>query len=114
MLFLIDINQVMLISDADADFDWSLDALRLVQNQLILIDHGTDAAPQGSQILPTKYWLRRFWKGLKKVLIKYEKHPPTHIHAKNVWCCGEGYFGQNKIAEKERKSRQNVNRDKSA
>ena len=55
MLFLIDINQVMLISDADADFDWSLDALRLVQNQLILIDHGTDAAPQGSQILPTKY-----------------------------------------------------------
>ena len=46
MLFLIDINQVMLISDADADFDWSLDALRLVQNQLILIDHGTDAAPK--------------------------------------------------------------------
>ena len=78
MLFLIDINQVMLISDADADFDWSLDALRLVQNQLILIDHGTDAAPQGSQILPTKYWLRRFWKGLKKVLIKYENHLPTH------------------------------------
>ena len=76
MLFLIDINQVMLISDADADFDWSLDALRLVQNQLILIDHGTDAAPQGSQILPKKYWLRRFWEGLKKVLIKYETHPP--------------------------------------
>lgn len=49
MLFLIDINQVMLItviSDADADFDWSQDALRLVQNQLILIDHGTDAAPK--------------------------------------------------------------------
>ena len=36
------------------------------------------------------------------------------IHAKNVWCCGEGYFGQKKIAEKVRKSRQNVNRDKSA
>ena len=65
MLFLIDINQVMLISDADADFDWSLDALRLVQNQLILIDHGTDAAPQGSQILPKKYWLRRLG-GIKK------------------------------------------------
>ena len=75
MLFLIDINQVMLISDADADFDWSLDALRLVQNQLILIDHGTDAAPQGSQILPKKYWLQRFWEGLKKVLMKYETHP---------------------------------------
>ena len=77
MLFLIDINQVMLISDADADFDWSLDALRLVQNQLILIDHGTDAAPQGSQILPKKYWLRRFWKGLKKGFDKVRK-PPTH------------------------------------
>ena len=76
MLFLIDINQVMLISDADADFDWSLDALRLVQNQLILIDHGTDAAPQGSQILPKKYWLRRFWEGLKKVLIKTHPSPP--------------------------------------
>ena len=36
------------------------------------------------------------------------------IHAKNVWCCGEGYFGQNKFAEKVRKSRQNVDRDKSA
>ena len=36
------------------------------------------------------------------------------IHAKNVWCYGEGYFGQKKIAEKVRKSRQNVNRDKSA
>ena len=36
------------------------------------------------------------------------------IHAKNVWCCGEGYFGQKKIAEKVQKSRQNVNRDKSA
>ena len=36
------------------------------------------------------------------------------IHAKNVWCCGEGYFGQKKIAEKVRKSQQNVNRDKSA
>ena len=28
------------------------------------------------------------------------------IHAKNVWCCGEGYIGQKKIAEKVRKSRQ--------
>ena len=36
------------------------------------------------------------------------------IHAKNVWCGGKGYFGQKKIAEKVRKSRQNVNRDKSA
>ena len=36
------------------------------------------------------------------------------IYAKNVWCCGEGYFCQKKIAEKVRKSRQNVNRDKSA
>ena len=36
------------------------------------------------------------------------------IHGKNVWCCGDGYFGQKKIAEKVRKSRQNVNRDKSA
>ena len=36
------------------------------------------------------------------------------IHAKNVWCCGEGYFGQKQIAERVRKSRQNVNRDKSA
>ena len=33
---------------------------------------------------------------------------------KNVWCGGEGYFGPKKIAEKGRKSRQNVNRDKSA
>ena len=33
---------------------------------------------------------------------------------KMMWCCGEGYFGQKKIAEKVRKSRQNVNRDKSA
>ena len=42
--------------------------------------------------------------------------PTMHysIHAKNVWCCGEGYFGQTKFAEKVRKSRQNVNRDKSA
>ena len=37
-----------------------------------------------------------------------------NIHTKNVWCCGEGYFGQNKFAEKVRKSRQNVDRDKSA
>ena len=37
-----------------------------------------------------------------------------YIHAKNVWCCGDGYFGQKKFAEKVRKSRQNVNRDKSA
>ena len=36
------------------------------------------------------------------------------IHAKNVWYYGEGYFGQKKIAEKVRKSRHNVNRDKSA
>ena len=36
------------------------------------------------------------------------------IHAKNVWCCGEGYFGQKKIVEKVRKSRHNVNRDKRA
>ena len=34
------------------------------------------------------------------------------IHAKNVWCCGEGYFGKKKIAGKVRKSRQNVNREK--
>ena len=34
------------------------------------------------------------------------------IHAKNVWCCREGYFGQKKIAEKVRKSRQKcVNRE---
>ena len=39
---------------------------------------------------------------------------PLSIHAKNVWCCGEGYFGPKIIAEKVRKSRQNVNRDKSA
>ena len=38
----------------------------------------------------------------------------TGIHAKNVWCCGGGYFGLKKFAEKLRKSRQNVNRDKSA
>ena len=37
-----------------------------------------------------------------------------NIHAKNVWCCGDGYFGQKKFAEKVRKLRQNVNRDKSA
>ena len=37
----------------------------------------------------------------------------SFIHAKNVWCCGEGYFGQNKFAGKVRKSRQNVDRDKS-
>ena len=36
------------------------------------------------------------------------------IHAKNVWWCGEGYFGKKKFAEKVRKSRQNVNRNKSA
>ena len=30
------------------------------------------------------------------------------IHAKNVWCCGEGYFGQKKLRKK------CVNRDKSA
>ena len=70
MLFLIDINQVMLISDADADFDWSLDALRLVQNQLILIDHGTTAAPK-----VRKSYQRNIdsdaWEGLKKVLITY-------------------------------------------
>ena len=77
MLFLIDINQVMLISDADADFDWSLDALRLVQNQLILIDHGTDAAPQGSQILPKKYWLRRLG-GIKKGFDNIRAPPPPH------------------------------------
>ena len=34
------------------------------------------------------------------------------IHAKNVWCCGEGYFGQKKFTEKVRKSRQKcVNRE---
>ena len=38
----------------------------------------------------------------------------TIIHAKKVWCCGEGYFGQKKFAQKVRKLRQNVNRDKSA
>ena len=42
----------------------------------------------------------------------WKQVPP--IHAKNVWCCGEGYFGQKKKAEKVCKSRQNVNRDKSA
>ena len=76
MLFLIDINQVMLISDADADFDWSLDALRLVQNQLILIDHGTDAAPKVRKSYQRNIDSDGFWEGLKKVLIKYETHPP--------------------------------------
>ena len=36
------------------------------------------------------------------------------IHENNAFCCGDGYFGQKKIAEKVRKLRQNVNRDKSA
>ena len=36
------------------------------------------------------------------------------IHPKKDFCCGDGYFGQKEFAEKVRKSRQNVNRDKSA
>ena len=36
------------------------------------------------------------------------------IHPKKDFCCGDGHFGQKKFAEKVRKSRQNVNRDKSA
>ena len=36
------------------------------------------------------------------------------IHEKKDFCGGDGYFGQKKLAEKVRKSRQNVNRDKSA
>ena len=36
------------------------------------------------------------------------------IHGKKDFCGGDGYFGQKKLAEKVRKSRQNVNRDKSA
>ena len=36
------------------------------------------------------------------------------IHPKRDFCCGDGYFSQKKFAEKVRKSRQNVNRDKSA
>ena len=31
---------------------------------------------------------------------------PTGIHAKNVWCCGDGYFGQKNLRKK------CVNRDK--
>ena len=50
----------------------------------------------------------RAWKNMKLA------HNDSSIHAKNVWCCGDGYFGQKKFAEKVRKSRQNVNRDKSA
>ena len=46
-------------------------------------------------------------------LSKKNKHI-VRIHAKNVWCGGEGYFGQKKFAEKVRKSRQNINRNKSA
>ena len=70
MLFLIDINQVMLISDADADFDWSLDALRLVQNQLILIDHGTTAAPK-----VRKSYQRNIDSGIEKGFDKI-RNPP--------------------------------------
>ena len=36
------------------------------------------------------------------------------IHEKKDFCGGDGYFGQKNLAEKVRKSRQNVNRDKSA
>ena len=36
------------------------------------------------------------------------------IHEKKDFCGEGGYFGQKKFAEKVRKSRQNVNRDKSA
>ena len=39
---------------------------------------------------------------------------PDIIHEKKDFCGGDGYFGQKKLAEKVRKSRQNVNRDKSA
>ena len=53
---------------------------------------------------PTKVVIAHFW--------MFQGH--LGIHAKNVWCCGEGYFGQIKFAEKVRESRQNVNRDKSA
>ena len=42
------------------------------------------------------------------------KTDPGTIDARNVWCCGEGYFVQKRFAEKVRKLRQNVNRDKSA
>ena len=47
-------------------------------------------------------------------LVESEPGEPNHIHAKNVWCYGEGYFGQKNIAEKVRKLRQNVDRDISA
>ena len=45
---------------------------------------------------------------------KGEKKGGAGIHPKKDFCCGDGYFGQKKFAEKVRKSRQNVNRDKSA
>ena len=44
----------------------------------------------------------------------YFKSVDLNHTCKNVWWCREGYFGQKKIAEKVRKSQQNVNRDKRA
>ena len=64
----------------------------------------------------TEFWpvTRSAGKSLRTSRVYIVEFPVTIIHAKNVWCCGEGYFGQKKLAENVRKSRQNVNRDKSA
>ena len=70
------------------------------QTTAVMKHHNGDY--QGCPIL---WWSRFFQTGWEWL---------SFIHAKNVWCYGEGYFGQKKFAEKVRKSRQNVNRDKSA
>ena len=55
------------------------------------------------------YAVNKVDKEVNKVVDEYET-----IHPKKDFCCGDGYFGQKKFAEKVRKSRQNVNCDKSA
>ena len=37
------------------------------------------------------------WTTLNQGKTDFQGRP---IHAKNVWCCGEGYFGQKKLREK--------------
>ena len=51
-------------------------------------------------------WVGQSTTSIPQLLFLKLKRTPKlwDIHAKNVWCCGEGYFGQKKIAEKVRKS----------
>ena len=92
-----------------ADFFWFSRNFRSIPKLPILLTSARLLIEGDEEEEEQELLIQQFW---NITLIQADMY--NSYMQKNVWCCGEGYFGQKKFAEKVRKSRQKVNSDKSS